>query len=70
MHTKRVWSVDEFCAAHEISRASFYKLRAQGEAPATFKLGRKTLITDSAASDWLRAVSGEGSKPAARGGRR
>lgn len=57
----KVLTVDEFCAAHKLSRGQFYKMRAVGEGPSTFKLGRKTLIKESAASEWLRNISGEAS---------
>ena len=30
---KACYSVDEFCTAHSISRAMFYKLRADGKKP-------------------------------------
>lgn len=59
---KRVWTVDGFCSAHELTRGMFYKLKAQGKAPETIKLGRKTLITEEAASQWLRSLSGNAEK--------
>ena len=55
--TRRVLTVDEFCTAHAITRGFFYKLRAQGQGPDTIKLGRKTLVTEEAASAWLKATA-------------
>ena len=51
---KACYSVDEFCSAHAISRAMFYKLRADGKAPRTMSVGSRTLISYEAASDWRR----------------
>jgi predicted DNA-binding transcriptional regulator AlpA len=52
---KACYSVDEFCAAHSISRAMFYKLRADCKAPRTMAVGSRTLISYEAAADWRRA---------------
>jgi len=49
------YSVDEFCARHRISRQLFYKLKAQGMMPVTFKLGTRVLISREAAAAWRRA---------------
>jgi predicted DNA-binding transcriptional regulator AlpA len=52
---KACYSVDEFCSAHAISRAMFYKLRADGRAPRTMAVGSRTLISYEAATEWRRA---------------
>ena len=52
---KACYSVDEFCSSHAISRAMFYKLRADGKAPRTMSVGSRTLISYEAASDWRRS---------------
>jgi hypothetical protein len=52
---KACYSVDEFCTAHAISRAMFYKLRADGRAPRTMSVGARTLISYEAAADWRRS---------------
>lgn len=46
-------TIEEFCKAHRISRGGFYLLAKQGEAPATFKIGRHVRISEQAARDWL-----------------
>jgi predicted DNA-binding transcriptional regulator AlpA len=51
---KLVYSVDEFCKAVGISRASFYNYRKLGLAPRTVRLHGKVLITRKTAEDWLR----------------
>jgi predicted DNA-binding transcriptional regulator AlpA len=52
---KACYSIDEFCSSHGISRAMFYKLRADGKAPRTMSVGSRTLISYEAAADWRRA---------------
>jgi predicted DNA-binding transcriptional regulator AlpA len=56
---KACYSVDEFCSAHAISRAMFYKLRADGKAPRTMSVGSRTLISYEAAADWRRLCESE-----------
>lgn len=60
---RRVLTVDEFCTAHAMTRGLFYKLRSQGQAPETIKIGRKTLITEEAAATWLRSLSAQAQAP-------
>lgn len=51
-----VYSVAQFCAAHGISKAMYYKLKQQGEGPREMHIGRKkTLITLDAAAAWRRS---------------
>jgi predicted DNA-binding transcriptional regulator AlpA len=49
---KEAYSVREFCQAHGISRALFYKLEAAGRGPRVMKIGRRTLISKVAAEEW------------------
>jgi hypothetical protein len=46
--------IEEFCWANGFSRAMFYKLRAQGLAPATFRVGRHVLISVEEAARWRK----------------
>lgn len=55
-----VFSVREFCTAYGISRALFYKLVKAGRAPALMKVGRRTLISRSAATLWQASVTTRG----------
>ena len=55
IHGKACYSIDEFCSSHAISRAMFYKLRADGKGPRTMAVGSRTLISYEAAADWRRA---------------
>jgi predicted DNA-binding transcriptional regulator AlpA len=49
---KRAYSVAEFCAAHDISRGTFYNLLRAGSGPKTMTVGRRRLVTDEAAAAW------------------
>ena len=49
------YSIEEFCRAHSITPSFFYKLLAQGKAPACMTLGRRRLISREEAARW-RAV--------------
>ena len=42
-----------FCKAYGISRALFFNLKKVGKAPKTFNIGRRVLISKSAAQEWL-----------------
>ena len=53
---RRAFSVDEFCAAHGISRAMFYKLGKKNNAPRIMRVGTRTLISEEAAADWRRRM--------------
>lgn len=51
---RKASSIDEFCAEHGISRAMFYKLRAQGKAPRLMEVGARKLVSVEAAAAWRR----------------
>ena len=48
----RAFTIAQFCAAHGISRALFYILKKNNEAPALMRVGRRVLISVEAATDW------------------
>jgi hypothetical protein len=50
-----VYTVPEFCSAHRISMAMFYKLKIAGLAPRELCVGSRRLISFEAAADWRRA---------------
>ncbi len=52
-HCKLAFTVPEFCAALKVSRGTFYALDAAGKGPATFKAGRRRLISTEAARAWV-----------------
>ena len=47
-----VYTISEFCAAHKISRAFYYKLSKEGRGPAEMRVGRRVLIREEAAAAW------------------
>jgi predicted DNA-binding transcriptional regulator AlpA len=57
--------IDQFCSAHNISRAMFYKLLKLGQGPRLMKVGARTLISDEAAADWRRQCEQQSSATAA-----
>jgi predicted DNA-binding transcriptional regulator AlpA len=52
-----MFSVSEFCHAHGISRALFYRLAKSGQGPKMVKIGRRTLINAEAAAEWRRELA-------------
>ena len=58
-------TVDEFCQAHRISRASFYNYLKAGQGPAVMKVGGRTLVSHEAAAAWRRRMEAQTSKVAA-----
>lgn len=49
-------SVQEFCRAHDISRATFYNLCRDGVGPRVMKVGRRTLISVAAGREWREGL--------------
>jgi hypothetical protein len=56
-----LYTVDQFCALANISRAHFYRLRATGKGPTLLKTGDKTLISADAARTWVKQLEDEAS---------
>lgn len=53
---RSVYTVNEFCDEHRVSRTLLYGLIKEGKGPRLMKLGRRTLISVEAANDWRRQV--------------
>jgi len=53
---RKASSIDEFCAAHCLSRSMFYKLICQGRAPRLMTVGTRKLISEEAAAEWRRQM--------------
>lgn len=51
-----VYSVKDFCAAHQISKVAFYDLLKKGIGPRIMKVGTRTLISLEAAAEWRRRM--------------
>ena len=50
------FSISEFCRRHGISRAHFYNLSKNGDAPVVMRVGRRTLVSAEAAAAWRRRM--------------
>jgi hypothetical protein len=51
------FSVSQFCAAHNISRAFYYLLKKRGIAPASMKVGKRELISAESALEWRNRLT-------------
>lgn len=51
-----VYTIEEFCEVHRLSRAFFYVLRKRGQAPDLLHAGNRVLIAGEAARAWRVAV--------------
>lgn len=49
------YSINEWCALHNLSRSFFYLLDEKGEAPRTFNVGRVRRISEQANAEWIAA---------------
>ena len=49
---RSVFTVEEFCEAHRISRSMLYQLWGEGIGPRRMAVGAKVLISIEAAADW------------------
>ena len=52
---QRVYLLDEFCEVYRCTRSRAYEEMASGRLIAR-KAGRRTIITDEDAEDWLRSL--------------
>ena len=52
---RMAFTINEFCAAHRICEAFYYKLRAAGLGPGEMRALRKVTISVEAAAEWRRA---------------
>lgn len=48
----QAYSIDGFCAAHDISPTTYFKLKAEGSAPDEMRVGRRVRISVEAAARW------------------
>src|SRR5215467_1253695 len=67
------YSIKEFCAAHRISEAMYFKLRGQGLGPVEMEVGTRRIISAECAEAWRRKREGHGHEahhPQVQGGRR
>ena len=60
------FSIPEFCRRHGISRAHFYNLSKNGDAPVVMRVGRRTLVSAEAAAAWRRRMEEAAREASAR----
>lgn len=48
------YTIDEFCKAHRISRAYYFKLKQRRIGPREMHVGSRVIISREAAADWRR----------------
>lgn len=53
-HPKAAYTIDTFCDAYEISRATYYRLKTAGQGPEEIYIGNSPRITVAAAQEWER----------------
>jgi predicted DNA-binding transcriptional regulator AlpA len=63
-----VYTIEEFCRAHRLSRSKLYQLWASGTGPRKMRIGAKVLISVEAATDWRREREAAHTARAAEGG--
>jgi predicted DNA-binding transcriptional regulator AlpA len=54
---RKALTIEQFCADHNICRATFYNLAKIGQAPRIMKVGGKRLVSEEAAAAWRAAMT-------------
>ena len=62
--TKQTHSIDEFCEAHGICRATLYNLWKSGDGPRFMRVRDRRLISIEAAADWRRDMEAKAASDA------
>jgi len=52
MNIPQAYDVESFCKKFNISKSMFYKLKRQGRAPRIMKIGKRTIISIEAVTEW------------------
>ena len=53
------YSIRQFCEAHSISEAMYYKLRLAGKGPRETRVGDKPIISKESAAEWRQPAAEE-----------
>ena len=59
MVSKAAQTIDEWCADHNLCRATFYNLRKTGRGPRIMKVGSRVLITAEASAEFRARMEAE-----------
>jgi predicted DNA-binding transcriptional regulator AlpA len=54
MNTPKAYTIPEWCEANRVSRGSFYNLKKAGQAPRTYNVGTRVLISAEADAEWRK----------------
>jgi hypothetical protein len=49
---RAAYSIDQFCAAHGISRWTYYKMKKDGVGPREMRVGDRGFVSVEAAREW------------------
>ena len=63
---RELFSVNAFCEAHSISRATFYRLLASGEGPKVVSIRGRIMVTSEAAAEWRTCLTERTDRTAAQ----
>jgi hypothetical protein len=53
------FTINEWCASHGLSRATWYNLKRAGKAPRTYLAGTRERISHEADAEWVKAREAE-----------
>lgn len=56
INARQAFSILQFCEDHDLSRATFYSLLRDGDAPETMRVRGRVLISREAAEQWRRRM--------------
>ena len=57
------YTINEFCLAHRISRATYYNIRKSGYGPREMHVGTGVRISREAAEEWRRERESASTQP-------
>lgn len=64
---KPAHTIAGLCSDHHISRSFFHKLIKEGRGPRLMKIGRRTLISAEAASEWRAKMEADTNQTSVQG---
>lgn len=62
---QQAYTVDEFCQAHRLCRATLYNILKRGDGPRIMKVGSRTFITIEAAAAWRAKMEAQAAEKTA-----
>jgi hypothetical protein len=65
---KNAFTITEFCERNSISKPQYFRMKARGKGPRTFKNGTRDRISREGEIDWIRRMEAENANSAAGSG--